>query len=281
MNRSLGVVITLVWLAAMTALVRRDVLPYWTAKDAPNQLTRDGKYQCGIANSAGKRIGTTFVTTTPGPQLTTVHSSTDLDLSALASYLPTQKQLLIDTDLTYEPDGRLFRFAFYLHGAAVPISVIGERIGHDYVCTATIGGTTTVIPLDWRVSEGLGEMLRPFTHLEGLHVGQRWRLRLLDPLAVLKGGDIEFKNQLVTVTGRETIESRGEPVECFRIETEGTIAWADDSGRVVRQEVLIPLLGKWVLTDEVFDQELYRAATATGRSQEPPSKDEQSVKDHR
>ena len=261
MNRSFGVVITLVWLVAMTALVRRDVLPYWTAQAAPNQLTQAGRYQCKIANGAGKRIGTTWVSTTPGPQLVTVQSTTELDFAAMGSYLPARGKLLLDTDLTYEPDGKLFRFAFFLHGAGMPISVLGERLGHDYACTAKIGETTTIIPLDWRLSEGLGEMLRPFTHLEGLSVGHRWRLRLLDPFAVIKGGAIEFKTQLVTVTAKETIEVRNKGVECYRIETDGTTAWADESGRVVRQEVLIPILGKWVLTDEEFDEDTFRRTT--------------------
>lgn len=269
MNRSLGVVITLIWLVAMAALVRRDVLPYWTAQEAPNQLTRDDRYQCCISNGGGKRIGTTWATTTTGPQLTTVHSTTDLDLSALSGFMSAQGRLLLDTDLTYEPDGKLFRFAFFLHGAGVPISVTGERLGHDYACTAKVGTTTTIIPLDWRLSEGLGEMLRPFTHLEGLEVGRRWRLRLLDPFAVIKGGNIEFKTQLVTVTAKEMIEHLGRGIECFRIETEGATAWADDTGRVVRQEVLIPILGKWVLKDEPFDQALWRAATAAVNRREP------------
>lgn len=262
MNRVFGVAITLVWLVAMTALVRRDILPYWTAEDAPKAAGRDGSFQAVIRSESGRRVGTTWVTTTPGPQLLTVRSATVLDLSSLSSILPVRGRVLLETDLTYEHDGTLLRFDFNLHGTGIPIAVTGERLGQDFACTAEIGGVKTVVPLDWRLSEGLGEMMRPFTHLENLHVGRRWRLRLIDPFSVLTGGgSVEFKTQLVTVTARESIAVRHGQVECYRIETEGAVAWADDAGRVLRQEVRIPLLGKWILEDEPFDRASMKDAT--------------------
>lgn len=262
MNRVFGVAITLVWLVAMTALVRRDVLPYWTAQDAPRTAGHEGNFQAAILNDAGRRLGTSWVTTTHGPQLMTVRSATVIDLAAFGSILPVRGEMLIETDLTYEHDGMLMGFDLRLHGSGIPISVSGERLGNDYACTAQIGDTKTIVPLDWRLSEGLGEMMRPFTHLDDLYVGRRWRLRLIDPFSVFTGGgSVEFKTQLVTVTAKETIETNRGPVDCFRIETEGTVAWADDTGRVVRQEVRIPLLGKWHLEDEQFDRAALRASS--------------------
>ncbi len=268
MNRTLGITISLVWLVAMAALVRRDVLPYWTAQAAPNHWSRSGSYQCAISNEAGRRVGTTWVTHTPGPQLITVQSVTAIDFAGLGSYLPVAGRLLIDTYLTYERDGSLMEFEFRLHGAGLPIEVSGERLGHDYACTARIGDVTTVLALDWRLSEGLGELLRPFTHLEDLHIGQRWRLRLLDPFAMITGGSVEFRTQLVTVTAREKVEVSGQFVECYRIETDGATAWADDTGRVVLQEVRIPLLGRWRIEDEPFDKSAMRSTIARIRGKE-------------
>lgn len=261
MNRAFGIVITLVWLAAMTALVRRDVLPYWTAQEAPRTVSREGAFQAAVRNEAGRRVGTTWVTLLPGPQLLTVRSATVLNLSALGRIIPVRGRVLIETDLTYEHDGTLIQFDFHIHGSGVPISVTGERLGRDFACTAEIGGMKSVVPLDWRMSEGLGELMRPFTQLENLHVGRRWRLRLIDPFSVLTGGGaVEFKTQLVTVTARENIVLADRRVECFRIETEGAVAWADDAGRIVRQEVNIPLLGRWLLEDEPFDRAAMKRA---------------------
>lgn len=270
MNRFFGITITVIWLIAMAALVRRDVLPYWTAQDAPNQWSRAGGYQCGISNEVGKRIGTTWVTHTPGPQLVTVQSVIMIDLAGLGSYLPAAGRLLVDTNLTYEHNGGLMEFEFKLHGAGMPIEVSGERLGHDFACTARIGEVTTILPLDWRLSEGLSELLRPFTHLENLYVGQRWRLRLLDPFAMMTGGKVAFRTQLVTVTGQETIRIGGREVECYRIETDGATAWADDQGRVLVQEVRIPLLGRWRIEDEPFDKERMRTTIIRIRGGDTP-----------
>ena len=61
------------------------------------------------------------------------------------------------------------------------------------------------------------------------------------------------------VTAREAIEHHGEDVECFRIETEQTVAWADDDGHIIRQEVTIPLLGRWTMIDEPYDDRARRS----------------------
>jgi hypothetical protein len=76
---------------------------------------------------------------------------------------------------------------------------------------------------------------------------------------------LEFKVQLAEVKRRETIHHSGKDTECFRIETDGTVAWADKAGRVLRQEVRIPILGCFVLTDEAFDRSSYNQANSHAR----------------
>jgi len=269
MNRIFGAVVIGTWLVAMTFLVRRDVLPFWSAQQAPSQIAPDrGSFQVAIRNEAGVRIGTTWITATPTENITTIQSTTLLDLRAIASILPLRKPLLCNTRLTYLSDGKLDQFSLKLKGAPIPIQVDGERCGPDFACSTTFGGTTKTVSLDGRLSECLAETLRPFTHLKGLHVGQRWRIRLLDPFSLLREQKPVFKMQLVTVTEREAILHNGDRVDCFRIETEGTVAWADDTGRVLRQEVQIPLLGRWILTDEPFDWEARKKAMALDRGEQ-------------
>ncbi len=259
----------LAWAVAMTALIQRDVVPFWTAQQPPAHVAHNSAFQVAIHNAAGTQLGTSWVTTTPIASITTVRSTTLLDLRRVASILSIQEQkpLLVETDLTYYSDGLLDRFRFRLLGAGMPIQVVGERYGRDFACTTTFGRTTRTIPLDGRLSECLAETLRPFTLLKDLHVGQTWRIRLLDPLSLLRGSGPDFKMQLVTVTRRETIDHHGDTPDCFRIETDGTVAWADDTGRVLRQEVRIPLLGTWTLTDEPFDGDARKEALAWVRAE--------------
>lgn len=254
-NRLVGIILAGSWLCLMTLLVQRDVIPFWTAQDPPRPHSWSGEYQTAIGNDADYRVGTSWVVATSTPSGMRIHSATVLDLGGLSSFLPKHTQLLVRSELSYQPDDTLDAFLFSIDGAGVPITVRAERFGRDYACEVKLGATRRLIPLDGRLSECLGESFRPFTHLEDLYVGQTWRIRLLDLLSVAKGDGAEFNTRLVTVTGTETIEHRGQQVGCFRIESEGTVAWADDSGRVLRQEVSIPLLGRLVLTEEPVDHE--------------------------
>lgn len=244
----------------MVLLVRRDVVPFWSAQEAPSGVTPSASFQVAIRNSAGTRVGTTWVITTPTEGITTVRSQTLIDLRVVSALLPFDGPLLIVTTLTYHPADLLQDFKIRLDGAPVAVALRGERCGADFACTTTFGTAKKTVVLDGRLSQCLAETLRPFTHLRDLHFGQTWRIRLLDPLSLLQGQAPELKTQLVRVTARETISHDGQSVECFRIETEGTVAWANDQGRVLRQEVQIPLVGTWTLTDEPFDQETRHAA---------------------
>jgi hypothetical protein len=252
--------VTVIWLAAMAALVNRDILPFWAAQQAPNQLVPNGAFQVAIRNSSDVRLGTTWVRFLPTAAITTVQSTTILDLGAIVTPLPSSKPVLLDTMLTYQPDGKLDEFHFRLQGGPFPIQVAGARLGSQFACTTTFDRQKKTVSLDARLSECLAETLRPFTHLNDLHVGQSWRIRMLDPISIFQGKSPDLKLQLVTVTGREKIKHGDKEVECYRVETDGATAWADDSGLILRQEVRIPLLGKWTLTDEPYDMVARRAA---------------------
>ncbi len=255
MNRLIGIILAGSWLCLMTLLIQRDVVPFWTAQDPPRPHAWSGEYQTAICNDEGYRVGTSWVSAAPTPSGMRIHNATVLDLGGLSGFLPKHKQLLVRSELAYQQDNTLDAFLFSIEGAGVPITVRAERFGQDYACEFKLGAARRLIPLDGRLSECLGESFRPFAYLENLYVGQTWRIRLLDVLSVAKGDGAEFNTRLVMVTGTETIEHRGQQVGCFRIETDGAVAWADDSGRVLRQEVSLPLLGRFVLTEEPVDHE--------------------------
>lgn len=260
MNRTFGIIVSLAWLLSMTALIQRDVLPFWQAQDPPSQPIPPGTFQVAIHTEGGHRVGTTWLESNPSSINAVVRSMTRLNVGAVSKVLPMFSDLFLKTDLTYGQDATLDGFVFKLDTAALSAVVTAVRYEQEYACKARIGNIVKTMSFDSELSKYLGDSLRPFTHLKGLHVGQSWRLRLLDPLALLKGKTLEFSTQLVTVTKRETIEHRSRPIECYRIETDGTVAWADDSGRVVRQEIQIPFLGKWILTDEPYNAEARKKA---------------------
>jgi hypothetical protein len=198
-----------------------------------------------------------------------VRSTTVLDASRLGRLLPVTGKWILTSLLSYDREGSLGQFTFNLSASGLNVEVVADRLERDFSCVATIGGMRRSLLLDGELSQHLAETLRPFTHLRGLRIGQRWRIRLLDPLALMRGEGLEFQTQLAEVTAREMVAHRGRRVECFRIETPSAVAWADESGRVVRQEVQIPLAGRWVLTDEAYDAGQKREAMA-GRKKERP-----------
>lgn len=254
MNRLFGIILALVWIVAMAALVKRDMVPFWIAEEPPAGFAPDQDTQWGIFDADGRSVGTAWIAVRRTSGETTVESTTSLDFRGLP--------IVLDSSFTSLGETGIEQFRFSLHGAPVPIQVRGDRFGRDFSCTATIGEIVNTFSLDARLSRFLGESFRPFSHLGGLHVGQSWRIRLLDPLALIKDRSIDFQVQLARVTRREVIEHNGSNVECFRIESNGSVGWADDSGRILRQEVHVPLMGQCVLENEPFDRPARTAARA-------------------
>ncbi len=244
----------------MVVLFQRDVLPFYRAQEPPTSPIPPGSSQVAIHTNEGVRLGTAWLTTTPLLENTTVHSTIHLDLRALSTFLRMGGDLFFDTDLTYSNKVGLSEFQFRLETGLVSALVEGRRYGDQFACVAKMGSITRTMSFDGELSRFLGDSIRPFTHLSNLHVGQTWRLRVIDPIKMLTGQSLEFTAQLVKVTGQEMIKHRGTEVECFRIETKGATAWADDSGRVLRQEATVPLMGQWVMTAEPYDAESRKAA---------------------
>ncbi len=275
MNRLLGALIVVLWLVALSAVLVRDVVPYWRTQSPPSGKMPSGDYQTGIYTAGGERIGTSWTSLNPQPDMLTVHSNTLLD-GRLP--LPTAVVASLSIDSTFSvsaPDNRLVGFELTLrHDGEQVAELRGHQVGEDYACVAQVGELTRHFSLDARATSVLTESLRPFNHLPNLRVGQSWRIRMLDPVALLRDQTAATVPQLVRVTGRETIDHGGLAVACFRIETDGATAWADDTGRVLRQRVELPLLGRFELRDEPFDQAARAKARrrAAGQTGERPAR---------
>ncbi len=255
MSRILGFVIVLTWAVAFTSVVLRDVAPYWRPQEPPTGQMPNGDYQVGIFDASGRRIGTSWTTLSNQPDLLTIQSSTLLsDLAPLRRLVPV-RDLVIDTGFALSlPDRRLTSFDITLrHERELIGELRGHQVGEDYACAARVGTLERTFSLDARATSLVSEALRPFDYLPNLRVGQTWRIRMLDFVALLRDQTATITPQLVQVTGEEEISHNGKRVRCFRIETDGALAWADSSGRVLLQRVELPLLGRLEIRAEPFD----------------------------
>lgn len=255
MNRIFGLVIVLAWAVALSLLLSRDVIPHWRAQDPPSGRMPAGDYQIGIFDAEGRRIGTSWVSLHDQQDVSLLQSTTKLTELAQLRSIVTLPVMLIDSSFVLTRGANeLQGFTIDLRQAGNSVAeVSGTRIGQDYACSARVATIRREFSLDARATAGLSESLRPFDYLSNLKVGQTWQIRMLDFVSLLREREATFVPQLVQVTGRETIKAGGKSVECFRIETNDAVAWADDHGRVLLQRVQLPLLGTIELRDEPFD----------------------------
>ena len=263
MSRIVGICIIGFWAVAFTMLLMRDVAPYWQANDPPKGPVAEARRQSAILDARDRRIGTNWVDIRKQGELTTVQSITVLSPRMLdIELLKASPSVILDTSLTFRPDGVLMTFESRIEGWTERIELTGDLLGIDYSCVARIGPVERQFSLDARFSKELGETLRPFTHLGGLHVGQKWQMHMVDPLSLLTGQTAEFSKIIVEVTGVDRIEHGGRTLECFRVESHSAnaIAWVDREGNVLRQTVHVPLLGKFTILDEPYRESDRREA---------------------
>jgi hypothetical protein len=265
-NRWIGIVTLGLMLSANAALLMRDFLPDWMAGAPPisrAQELRDGEeinIQFGLYNREGHRIGHSWTYSTRHGELVSIQHRTVID--ALSLPLDTGLETVrIDTRLNYREQSRLDELSVQVFGLGIWIKLEGEfYLPDDFACKWQVGAQRGEFQLPAHVTRAMGDMIRPFESLTDLYVGKTWRLEVLNPLSGLVP-DWGVRNMtttglLVRVTGTEEIEYRGVPVEAFVIESEGIRAWVTPAGRVIRQELELPLLGTLLLVDEPYDESL-------------------------
>ncbi|MBN1341440.1 MAG: hypothetical protein JXQ73_02105 [Phycisphaerae bacterium] len=269
MARWFSIVVVVLWLAAMGSLVYRDVWPHWAAGDPPAQMPEpnsaqsERRYQSGVFMPQG-RVGTSWVRFYEREDSDLIHTQTDL------YGLPLLPPFLVDSELTYTQDNRLDTLKLQIIGAPMRLEFNGENYGMDFSCELITGPGPTDrygFKLDAATAATMSDSLRPFTLLKDLRVGKTWRLRLINPLPALRGGRAQFDSYLVRVTGRETIEHAGHSVDCFRIESSNLRAWADQTGRVIVQEVDLPIFGTLTIRQEPYDESLRMSSVSRRRIQ--------------
>lgn len=255
MYRFLVIGSVVLWVVAMTALVRHDVMPAWTAQDVPpvahSVLSHSDRLreQYGLFNGEGVRLGTAWSEIIPGTPNTTVRGTATVAFSPLP-------EIRIDTETVFTPDNALDSFNLDVFG--IPMTVIrvrGERRGIYFPCTLDFATVHRQANLDLAASRMIGDTLRPFSYLPTLKIGQSWRMQLLDPVSAAITHQAQFTSIVATVVGEETKEFEHRSILCKIVETSPhqVRAWVDPDGRVLLQEVDVPGLGKIRVKLETFD----------------------------
>ena len=257
MYRLFSVGVVLLWMSAMAALFARDVWPSLTAQDPPpmtrEQLAgfQDLDEQYSIRNGDGRRIGTAWNSVrSTGAHLRLAGT---IVIEGFGLIPPVR----IETVTEFDAEGGLDSFELNVHGVPMTkIKVHGERRGIYFPCELQVGPLNRQANLDLSASRMIGQSLRPFTFLPTLHVGQSWRMQILDPLSAVLRRSTEFNAVVARVTHKETIEVQGADVECFVVETSPhqSRAWVDHTGRVLKQKAEMAGLGVVIMQLESYDE---------------------------
>lgn len=276
-NRWIGIVSAILMLSANAMLLRRDVLPSWFASDPPRARALDLKtggeinYQYGIFDGSGRRLGYSWNRNSRSLDVLTSQTVTVIQSFSLTDEVALPA-ICIELVLTYVEGDMPDSLNMRIRGLATRIEVRGEKVSAgSFPCEWRIGEQRGTFVLDPEATRSLGDSIRPFDGLEGLYEGQSWRIRLLNPLAaIIPGAEAErlaTREVLVQVTGVETIEGVDGPIDAHVVEAENVRGWFAPDGRLVRQEVTVPLLGVLSLQEEPYDGELRRRILRAGPSQ--------------
>ncbi len=265
LNRWIGILAFLGMVTVNTFLLTRDVLPTWLAGDPPRscalQLSEGQSFteQVGIFDAEGRRVGYAWSLCDRDLDLTTIRNYTYLYPLRLPQDISTPA-LRMDMVLRYRRDHRPDQLQVRVLGLGIPISLEGEFYPpDDFGCEWQVGDQRGKFVLPAHRLRALGDVLRPFESLADLRVGQSWHMETINPLAGLLPGwgaeNMMTSQTLVRVVAREPIDFSGQRVDAFVVETQTTRAWVADNGRVLRQEIELPLFGRLVLVSEPYDNE--------------------------
>lgn len=249
----LPIAIVALWLHAMTMLALREVVPaFRQAREAAEGLryselrrdlpgvedTRMGLYKVGPGQGirALRRVGTLDRRVWRKGEILEIRVRTTLDIEALVPWMRAWSGRVAEVVFQSKAvRGRLVSLQMEIRQAgkdAPIVSVTGAAAGDKLSLRAEtpLGLLTRVIPYDSRFVVTAAET--PALGMPKLHVGRRWKVRLLDPLSG------RVRERWARVTRREGLRWQDEDVMCHVVEVDGdrfkSTAWVDDEGRVLK-----------------------------------------------
>lgn len=269
LNRWLGIASITAMLGANTALVIRDIVPTWTAGDPPRSslysLVGDDDFgqKLGIYDNDGQHVGDSWTLARRSGEVLTVYTWTNFESGYIgAAALATP--ILIRSKITFDARQRPDALQIVVRGLGETMQLDGQLVEpNDFTCRWKIGEAEGDFILPADMLRVFSEVTRPFDHMANLRVGQSWRMHIFNPLSALMPGtnarNMGGEMIVAEVTGQENLFHRGENIRVFIVETDRARAWVAPDGRVVQQQIELPILGRLVLIDEPYDDVARRA----------------------
>ncbi len=248
-----GILIFSFWLASMSWLFIHDVLPGWTALDAPNLKVNDWiknegrETQAGIFDATG-RIGTVWST-----YIIDEATAQREDFVAIERFPKGLAPIFVMVDSSFTDEGLLDEFSLEMVAIEAHLDLHGERFHSDFSFQLEVGSMDRTFRIPLTEAGMISDAFQPFNQLSDLEVGQSWRMQVFNPVAAITGVGRRFLPMVVSVTGRESIPTPDGDKLCFVVESSGAKAWVDGRGVVHRQEISLPVGGQMWLTPESFD----------------------------
>lgn len=256
-----GFIIVPLWLVAMTWLVAHDVWPGLTAHPAPPLQVTDWLRSNGLETEYAihddlGRLGTVW-----SRYLLDERSVRRDDLIWIDRLPVNVTPMRITVHSVFTAEGLLDEFTLRLQNHSADVKLHGERFHADFSFTLESGPIEKTFKLPITSGDVVSGAFNPFSSLTNLHVGQRWRMQVVNPIACLTGIGRRFIPMLVEVTGEERITTPDGDHNCFVVESSHAKAWVDAHGAVIVQEMTLPIVGTIrMVRQAVFDNEARIAA---------------------
>lgn len=263
-TKTTGILIIPVWLLTMGWLFAHDVMPYLRADNPPTVtmtewMQNEGqRSQQAILSDEGRRVGSIFTTFLADPNSVTRMDTVWVEHLPLPQVAPFR----IEVKSVYASDGLLDEFTVRLDNIDADVTLHGERFPAEF--SFQLDGflyrnriyRLFKIPL---IEGGvLSGSFNPFSQLTDLKDGQTWRMQVFNPLSLIAGIGPRFMPVVVSVTGRELLETDRGKIPCYVVESPAAKAWVDDRGVVHQQEIKLALGGKYRIVREYdFDEAAY------------------------
>jgi len=257
MNRVVEWLVVILWLVSMTWLVAVDAVPRWFAQEPPRSASRSwleqqgDRFQYGIYGENSLHKGSCWTVYEVSGETITRTDYLSLNNIQLIG------DIMLKSEMVFLGENELDSVWLVIKGMKTPIELRGERQGPKFAFELKIGTfPPSKMVLDAEAARTLCDVIKPFSTLQNLQVGQSWKIHVLDPFAMMRSDNKHRLNDVVVkVTGRETIRLQGKERECYVVESEGVRAWVTKSGRVLLQEVRVPGLGTLEIREQSFSQE--------------------------
>lgn len=253
-TRTTGLLIVPVWLAAMGWLVAHDIWPTWMALDPPPLRVShrpgndESRAQFTISDELGK-VGTVW--TTYRIDETAIRRD---DLIWIERFPVEIAPLRVTVSSDYTVEGVLDEFTLRLETEETDLKLHGERFPSDFSFTFESGPMDRAFKVPLSSGGLFTGAFNPFSELGNLQVGKKWRMQVVNPVALLTGVGNRLIPLLVEVTGEERIATPQGVKNCMVVESPSAKAWVDADGRVQVQDVTLPVVGSLrIVRDAGFD----------------------------